>query len=240
MKYENPLLKAQFIRRYKRFFTEAKLEEKIVLAHTPNTGPMTSCLEKNGYVYLSQAPTHSANGKKKPPRKLAYTLELTEVQGQLIGVNTHKTNALVAEALENKVITEFDNIANLRREYPIGNSRFDFYYERKGKKGLIEVKNVTLKGPENMALFPDTVSTRALKHVQEMRHLTSQNFECTFLFVINRPDLNAFSPAFDIDPAYAQALKEATSEGVQVLAYQCIPTINEHALTQKLPVKYIF
>lgn len=231
MKFPHPLRSARFIKRYKRFFTEAELEGLVVVAHTPNTGTMKTCLAEGCAVFLSKPPPNP-----KAPRKLEYTLELSQIDGAFIGVNTSRTNSVVHEALLAGKIKELGVIENVRAEYSLGESRFDFYYEQKGRPALIEVKNVTLKGPQDWALFPDAVSTRALKHIEEMAHWQKQGYQCTFLFVVARSDVARFAPAWKIDPKYAQALKEAVSVGVRVLAYQTKISVEEMILDRPLPV----
>ena len=98
MKFTSSLIKGKLIKRYKRFFTDIEVNNKIVTAHCPNTGSMMGLLDKNNEVWL----THNND----PKRKLKYTLEMIKVNKKIIGVNTHRANRIVEHALENKLINE--------------------------------------------------------------------------------------------------------------------------------------
>ena len=96
MKFENKLISGLFIKRYKRFFVDVKVKNKIITAHCPNTGSMSGLLDKNNKVWLSKS--------NNPNRKLKYTLEIIEVNQSKVGVNTHSTNKIVLHALQNNLI----------------------------------------------------------------------------------------------------------------------------------------
>ena len=92
MNFENKLISGLFIKRYKRFFVDIKINDQIVTAHCPNTGSMYGLLKKGNKVWLSKS--------KNPKRKLKYTLEIIEDNNSKVGVNTHSTNKIVQHALQ--------------------------------------------------------------------------------------------------------------------------------------------
>ena len=102
MKFDNKLISGQFIKRYKRFFVDIKIKNKVVTAHCPNTGSMFGLLKKGNRVWLSKS--------NNPKRKLKYTLQIIEDQKSKVGVNTHLTNKIVLHALRNNLIKEFSKI----------------------------------------------------------------------------------------------------------------------------------
>ena len=156
MNFENKLISGLFIKRYKRFFVDIKINNKIITAHCPNTGSMYGLLKKGNKVWISKS--------NNPNRKLKYTLEIIEDKNSKVGVNTHSTNKIVYHALQNNLINEFDNISEIKPEIKFGlNTRFDFLVSNKKYKAFIEVKNVTLSRKKALAEFPDAVTTRGLK-----------------------------------------------------------------------------
>ena len=137
MDFENKLIPGLFIKRYKRFFVDIKISDRIITAHCPNTGSMYGLLKKNNKVWISK--------NNNPQRKLKYTLEIIEDHKTKVGVNTHSTNKIILHALKNNLINEFKNSLEIKPEIKFGkNTRFDFLVINKDFKAFIEVKNVTL------------------------------------------------------------------------------------------------
>ena len=161
MNFEKTLISGEFIKRYKRFFVDVKINGKIVTAHCPNTGSMMGLLNKGNKVWLSES--------NAPKRKLSYTLQIIEDGKNKVGVNTHLTNKIVYHALKNKLIPEFKSLDTIKKEVKFGkNTRFDFLLTKKDKKIFIEVKNVTLSRRKGIAEFPDAITTRGQKHINEL------------------------------------------------------------------------
>ena len=214
MNFENKLISGLFIKRYKRFFVDIKLKNKIITAPCPNSGSMMGLLNKNNKVWI----TKSLNLK----RKLKYTLQIIEDKKSKVGVNTHLTNKIVLEALEKNLIKEFDKNIKIKNEKVFGNNtRFDFYLEDKNKKSFLEVKNVTLKRKDKIAEFPDSITSRGTKHLNELINATKKSLGAYLLFVIQREDCNKFEIAKDIDPEYSKALINAIKHNVKILCYDC-------------------
>ena len=157
-----------------------------------------------------------------PNRKLKYTLELIEDNKNKVGVNTHSTNKIVHHALVNKYIKEFNNISDIKPETKFGiNTRFDFLIVNKNKKIFIEVKNVTLSRKKGIAEFPDAITTRGLKHIEELIKAGKKNYKIYILFLIQRDDCKTFKIAKDIDPNYSNALNKAVKSNLNILCYDC-------------------
>lgn len=212
MKLENTV-KGKLLKRYKRFFSDVLLDTgEIIIAHTPNTGPMTSCWEKNMSCILTQ--------NNDPKRKLKYTLELTHNNKSFIIVNTHLPNKLIKEALDKNQIERFKSFTKITPEFKIGKSRFDFLLEKEGEKYLLEIKNVSTIDQNKCAIFPDTRSERALKHIKELTELKSKGYNCGVLFLIGREDCDSFRPAGEIMPDYLAACQVAYSKGVELIPLQ--------------------
>ncbi|WP_419768000.1 DNA/RNA nuclease SfsA [Arcobacter sp.] len=225
MRFEK-LYRGKLIKRYKRFLADIILDsgEKIT-AHVPNSGAMTSCIEENCPVWV----TFHDN----PKRKLKYTLELTKMQDILICTNTGVANKIAIEAIKNGIIKELQGYSSLTPEQKYGvNSRIDILLENKDEKCYVEVKSVSLKINDSLA-FPDAVTTRGKKHLDELVSMVKEGHRAIMLYVIQRTDKLPFTIAKEIDPKYNEALKEAMNSGVEVLVYQSNITLEEINLKKK-------
>lgn len=229
MKFKTELVHGTLIQRYKRFLADVKLDDgTIVTAHCTNSGTMKSCLENGAEVYLTPV--------DDPKRRTKFTWEMIKINGDWVGINTGIPNILAYEAIKNGEIPELSGYVNVRREVKFGDSRFDVFAENDAEKCFVEVKNVTLK-EGNYALFPDAVTTRGQKHLKTLMEVKAQNMRAVMLYVIQRSDVDVFTPAINIDPAYAEALKAAVGAGVEVLAIQAKVTPTEIRLAKQLPIK---
>ena len=225
MKFTNSLIKGKLIRRYKRFFTDIEVNNKILTAHCPNTGSMMGLLDKNNQVWI----THHND----PKRKLKYTLEMIKVNQKIIGVNTHRANRIVKHALENKLIDEFKSVKNIKAEFKYSDdTRFDFLCDNK----ILEVKNVTLMRDKDVAEFPDAVTTRGLKHLKKLINSIKKGYKPYVLFLTQIQGINNFKIAKDIDSNYFKGYLEAKKAGVNFLAYRCSLNSKEIKIKKKIKI----
>jgi len=230
MKFDDKLISGQFIKRYKRFFVDLKIKDKIITAHCPNTGSMLGLLKNGNKVWLSKS--------NNPKRKLKYTLQIIEDKKSKVGVNTHLTNKIVFHALNNNLIKEFDKDIEIKPEVKFGsNTRFDFLISKKNYKAFIEVKNVTLSRKENLAEFPDAVTSRGLKHINELLNASKKGYEIFLLFLIQRDDCKFFKIAEDIDLKYSNLLSRAVKKKLNILCYDCKFSSKGIILNQKVKFK---
>ncbi|ADG91941.1 sugar fermentation stimulation protein [Arcobacter nitrofigilis DSM 7299] len=220
------LYKGKLVKRYKRFLADIILDSgEEITAHVPNSGAMTSCIEENCPVWV----TFHDN----PKRKLKYTLELTKMQDILICTNTGVANKIAIEAIKNGIIKELQGYNSLTPEQKYGvNSRIDILLENKDEKCYVEVKSVSLKINDFLA-FPDAVTTRGKKHLDELVSMVKEGHRAVMLYVIQRTDNLPFTIAKEIDPKYNEALKEAMNSGVEVLVYQSDINLEEINLKTK-------
>ena len=214
MNFENNLISGQLVKRYKRFLVDVKIKNKTITAHCPNSGSMMGLLNKDNKVWITEA----LNKK----RKLKYTLQIIEENKNKVGVNTHFTNKIVNHALNNNLVKNFSKRIKIKSEQVFGkNTRFDFFLENKGVKSFLEVKSVTLKRRHKVAEFPDSVTSRGTKHLNELINATKKGYEAYLLFVIQRNDCDKFEIAKDIDPEYSKTLIKAVKNNVKILCYDC-------------------
>jgi sugar fermentation stimulation protein A len=213
MNFENELISGLFVKRYKRFFVDVIIDKKIVTAHCPNTGSMQGLLIKNNKVWLTKS--------NDPKRKLKYTLQIIESNGSKVGINTHLTNKIVLDALNNNKIKNFKPV-EIQTEVKFGdNTRFDFLITESNSKKFIEIKNVTLSRTDKLAEFPDAVTSRGAKHIDELIKAKAKGYDVYLIFVIQRDDCDRFSIAKDIDPKYADLLSDAIKKKLNILCYDC-------------------
>ena len=214
MFFENKLISGLFIKRYKRFFVDIKIKNQIITAHCPNTGSMYGLLKEGNRVWVSKS--------KNPNRKLKYTLEIIQDKKSMVGVNTHSTNKIVKHGLQNNLIQEFKDIMAIEPEIRFGlNTRFDFLISFKKSKAFVEVKNVTLSRKKKVAEFPDAITSRGLKHINELMKASEKGYKIFILYLIQRNDCNLFTIAKDIDIEYAKALIKAVKNNLKILCYDC-------------------
>lgn len=235
MRFPSPLIEGRLLRRYKRFLADVELPGgEVVTAHVPNSGSMLGVDRPGSPAWLSRA----AN----PKRKLAYTLEMVEADGGLVGVNTAHPNGLVAEAVAAGRIPELAGYARVRREVKYGrNSRIDVLLEDDHRPpAYVEVKNVHLRRPDpgdgRCAEFPDCPTARGVKHLDELTAMVAQGRRAVMLYLVQRMDCTHFRIAGDIDPAYRTALRRAVDAGVETLCWSCALTREAIELDRPLPL----
>ena len=214
MKYKEKLLQGILIKRYKRFFADINFKNQIITAHCPNSGSMMGLIEKGNIVWFSKS--------DNPKRKLKYTLEIIKVKKNLVGINTLITNKLVLEALKSKKIKNLIQFNKIKTESKFSkNTRFDFFLFNGKTKCYLEVKNVTLVRNENVAEFPDAVTSRGTKHLNELINAKKCGYQSYILYLIQREDCKNFKIADDIDKDYKIAFNKAIKAGVKMLCYDC-------------------
>lgn len=232
--FPSKLIKGQFLKRYRRFFVDVRLEDgSIVTAHCPNTGSMKSCFVEGCDVYLSRS--------DDPKRKLPFTLELsspTSDLSHLVGVNTMMPNRVVGQWLEGGGFARQFSAREVRREVPFGKStRFDFLLENDGgEKCFLEVKNTTFMPDESVA-FPDAVTERGQKHLDELIHAVEQGHGGALVFFVNRTHGEFFRPAAEIDRIYAEKLQSAVHQGVKILALRARLTLDGIGVSEEVRLK---
>ena len=219
---------ATLIKRYKRFLADVRLPDGSELTvHCPNSGAMLGCSTPGSMVVISHA--------DNPKRKYGWTLEMVQEQGVWIGVHTGRTNALVHEALANGVITDFGHIDVIQPEVKVSEkSRLDFRLETEHGPAYLEVKNCSL-AEENIAYFPDAVTSRGAKHLHELARLKGEGYDAAVLFCIQRADAAICKPAAHIDPVYAETMTWALTQGVRALAWQAEVSPREIVIRRSLP-----
>lgn len=226
MKFDTPLIHGTLIRRYKRFLSDIRLDDgTIVVAHCTNSGSMKTCIEEGAEVYLSPA--------KDPKRKTKYTWEMIKINNQWVGINTMHPNLIAFEAIKSGQIPQLAGYKHIQREVKTGNSRIDIMAQNESETCFIEVKNVTMKDGI-YARFPDAVTSRGKKHLEELIQLKTEGIRAVMLYIIQRCDVSVFAPANSIDPEYTNTLIKAHQCGVEIIPIQVKVTPTEITIDREL------
>jgi sugar fermentation stimulation protein A len=239
VRFPVPLVPAILQRRYKRFLADVVLPDGVATTvHVANPGAMTGLAAPGTRVWLSRS--------DNPKRKLPWSWELAEVDLgaglELVGVNTAQPNPLVGAAIADGTITELAGYETLRREVKYGrNSRIDFLLEDGGKNGsrppcYVEVKNVHLMRTAGLAEFPDSVTARGAKHLDELSAMVAQGARAVMVFLVQIGSAESVALARDIDAAYGEAFDRARKAGVEAIAYRCAISEMEIAVAGAVPV----
>ena len=233
MEFAEPLATGTLIKRYKRFLADVRLEDgSQITIHCPNTGSMLNCNTPDSQVWFSTS--------DNPKRKYPHTWESIPLpNGARAGINTSRANSLVQEAIQQGVIRELQGYDTVKSEVPYGEqkSRIDFLLSKPSDDCYVEVKNVTLGEDGGQGYFPDAVSTRGTKHLQELIHVKQQGHRAVLLYCVQHTGIERVSAAKHIDSVYAETLGQAIKAGLEVYAYGATLTPKKIALEK--PIKFI-
>lgn len=216
MKFTPPLIETRLVKRYKRFLADVEMPTgEIITVHCANPGSMLGLTEPGNKAWISDS--------KNPKRKLRYSLEIIEVDGVMVGINTSHPNKLAREAIEAGRIPQLAGYETLRTEVKYGeNSRIDILLQDKNKSDTyVEIKNVHFVRTPRLHEFPDSVTARGAKHLDEMAREVEKGNRAVMLYVIQRGDGDKFQFASDLDPNYFNAFKRASAKGVEAIAIRC-------------------
>ena len=229
MEFTKSLIKGKLIKRYKRFFTDVKLQNETVTAHCPNTGSMKGLLDEGNEVYLLP--------NNDPKRKLKFGLEIIKSRKNLVGVNTHMANRIAQHGLENNLINELKNNDVIKPEvFYNKETRFDFLLQKKSQKSFVEVTHVTLFRDKNTAEFPDAVTSRGSKHLLTLIDAIKKGYNTYLLFLVQIQNMKYFKIAKDIDEQYYKNFLLAKKAGVNFLAYRCNISSKKIFIDEKLKI----
>ena len=229
MKLPPSMTRARLIRRYKRFLADVEFADGSVhTVHCANTGSMSGLTDPGLPVWVWRS--------ENPSRKLAWSLELVELPGSLVGINTSRPNQLVAEALAERKIPPLERYSHIRSEVKYGEkSRIDFLLSEPGLPDCyLEVKNVHYSTEAGLARFPDSATSRGARHLEEMARMCSLGHRAMTIYVVQRTDCPRFALCEQNDPAYVRAFAAAAKNGVESCAYSCAISPGEIRLCSPL------
>ena len=221
MKYSN-ITKAKFISRPNRFIAMADVDGNETVCHVKNTGRLKELLTENAVVYLEES--------SNPLRKTKYDLVAAEKDGEIFNIDSQAPNIAAGEYFR-KIFPD----CTVRAEVKYGNSRFDFYIEGKDRKIFAEVKGVTLI-KDGVALFPDAPTDRGVKHIRELVECRKEGYEAYILFVIQTQQVNEFSPNDETHRQFGDALRDAETAGVKILAVNCFVRPDEMTINKEIAI----
>lgn len=224
MRYEN-MVPGSFLARPNRFIAHVEIDGVVEICHVKNTGRCRELLVPGCTVYCQ----HSDN----PNRKTKYDLIAVKKGERLINMDSQAPNRAAGEWLAAGGLGE---ISELRAEVKHGDSRFDFSFVKDGKRCFLEVKGCTLE-QDGVCAFPDAPTERGAKHIRGLTKAVEEGFCGYILFVIQMSDVKYIRPHDETDPAFGRALREASANGVQVLAVDCAVAPDTMEIRMPVPVK---
>lgn len=230
------LVEATFLERPNRFTVRCRLKatNQVVEAHLADPGRLKELLLPKARLYLRYI--------NKPHRKTKWSVVLVEEPDHftLVSLQSTLVNQLTELALQRDGLGELRAWQLVRAEYSYGGSRWDFLLQNsQGEKLLLEVKSCSLVH-EGIAMFPDAVTARGKKHVEELTKFQGEGeFTTAILFVVQRSDARVFRPADHIDPAFGKALREAHHQGVQILVRATQVSLDGINWGRALPVELL-
>lgn len=233
MRFQTPLEPARLIRRYKRFLADVELEAdgQIVVAHCANPGSMLGLAEPGTRIWVEP--------NDDPRKKLKYGWRLVDHENNhFTGVDTSLPNRALKAALQSRQIPEFSAYGTVRPEQRYGEkSRIDFLLQEDGlPDAYVEVKSVTLSRQPGLAEFPDSVTARGTKHLEELARMAREGHRAVLFYLVQRTDCQRVAIAADIDPAYGAAFQAARAAGLEILAYGTRLSPEEVTLDGKLGI----
>lgn len=223
MKYKE-VRKAKFVARPNRFIAQVELDGEELKVHVKNTGRCAELLIPGCTVYLEKG--------QNPARKTPYDLIAVEKGQTLINMDSAAPNAAAGEWLKEGGIGALDE---LRAEYKLGDSRFDFYARKGEEQILVEVKGCTLE-EAGLAMFPDAPTQRGLKHVNELAEYAQKGWKCFVLIVIQMKGVHTFRPNWQTQPEFGEALRKAQQAGVTLLAMDCVVEKDGMKIDKSVPI----
>ncbi len=229
MEFPSKLVPARLIKRYKRFLADVALESgEQTTVHCPNTGAMSGCAEPGRSIWLSVSDSKT--------RKYPHTWELIDTGAGMACIHSARANSVVSEAVESGLVTALGGYSSLQREVKYGaGSRADMVLAGEGVRCVVEVKSVTLLQSDGTGAFPDAISTRARKHLQELQAVVESGERAVIFFCVFHQGIQRVVPARDIDPAYAEALETALQAGVEAMAWSAQVTPAGISLRREIP-----
>lgn len=215
MEFARPLERGRLLRRYKRFLADVMLDDgREVTAHCANPGAMLGLNAPGLAVWLEP--------NDDPRRSLRYAWRLAELDGGgWVGIDASLPNRVVGEALRAGAVPALAGYDAIRAEVRYGRaSRVDFLAEGPGlPPAYVEVKNVHLRRTGDLAEFPDCVTARGARHLDELAGMARAGARAVMLYLVQRTDCRRVALAADLDPAYARAFAAARAAGVEAIAH---------------------
>ena len=214
-----------FVARPNRFIAHVQIDGVVEICHVKNTGRCRELLPTGATVWCEES--------RNPARKTKLDLITVQKGNRLINMDSQAPNKAAGLWLAGGGLGE---ITNLKPEKTLGDSRFDFYFEKNGRPCYLEVKGVTLE-EDGVVRFPDAPTDRGTKHLRGLTELAKQGAGAYVLFIIQMEDVKYITPNDQTDPAFGAALREAAANGVQILAVECSVTPDTMDITKNVEVR---
>ncbi len=224
----NKIVEGIFLSRPNRFIAKVLINGVEETVHVKNTGRCKELLLPGVKVILEDC-SHNTN------RKTKYSLIAVWKEDMLVNMDSQVPNDVVFQAIKDNRINGFEDLTHIKREVTFGKSRFDIYFETERSKGFVEIKGATLES-NGISKFPDAPTERGTKHVLEMIRAVQEGYRGGILFLIQMKGPKIFRLNWSMDKKFSEAVKLASKNGVEILAYDCIVKNNSIYLDKPVEV----
>lgn len=229
MNYKQPLIQGKFLERLNRFAVRIQIADKIILAHMANSGRLGELLIPGRTAYIAEA--------RSDTRKTTHDfLLIASESGSLVSVDASLPNVLFQESYFKRRLEPFLKYPDLDSEVTVGKSRLDFVLTSKTESCYIEVKSITLV-VDGIGRFPDAVTARGVKHLEELIEIRSQGHRAAVVFIVQRPDVEAVEPNDASDPVFGETFRQAIEHGVEAFAWRCDVSPGGVTLDEMIPIQ---
>jgi sugar fermentation stimulation protein A len=213
------VMQARFVRRINRFLVECELDDRIIRAFLPNPGRLQELLLAGKPMYIVAESGHKG-------RATSFTAVGVARDGYPIMLHTHRTNLVVRRLIEEGLVPGLEGAEIVKQEVRVGRSRFDFLLNDSAGEIMLEVKSCTLVG-KRVAMFPDAVTARGARHLEELSRLSAEGTRAAVIFVVHWPIASVFMPDYHTDLHFARTLL-AVRQSVQIipLSVQWLPDLS--------------
>jgi sugar fermentation stimulation protein A len=191
-------IEAHFISRPNRFLIRCNWQDQTISAFLPNPGRLQELLLPGRVIHLTEE-------KKSQHRKTRYTAVAVDRDGCPVMLHTSRTNEVARYLIQKRKIPGLEKARIVKSEVRAGKSRFDFLLKDGDKDILLEVKSCTLVG-KNVAMFPDAVTERGTRHLEDLAKLSEEGIKTVILFIVYWPFASVFMPDFHTDLKFSQTL----------------------------------
>ena len=153
-------------------------------------------------------------------------------------LHTQMANRVVRFLFNSQQVPGFEEAEIVKEEVTIGSSRFDFKLKQGRQNILCEVKSCSLFGG-SLAMFPDAVTARGKRHLEELDALAKEGFHCLVIYLIQWPKARYFLPDYHTDPSFSHVFRNVRQRvSYCPLSVSWSSSLQLNDMVQKIPIPW--